>query len=129
MEKGSVGTLESALASPFFSASPDGLVVVDETGRIVACNPQVEEFLGYAPDELAGRPIEELVPPTLRTVHESHRTSYFEEPRVRSMGAGLHLRALRKDGKEAQSRAIRVLSSLLGEPVAVEGPMVAMTLV
>ena len=66
MEKGSVGTLESALASPFFTSSPDGLVVVDQAGTIVACNPQVEEFLGYAPEELAGKPIEKLVPASLR---------------------------------------------------------------
>jgi len=100
METGSIGTLESALASPFFNASPDGLVVVDAKGKIVACNPQVEEFLGYAPDELAGRPIEDLVPASLRTSHESHRSNYVKEPRIRPMGAGLHLRALCKNGQE-----------------------------
>lgn len=92
--------LEAALSSPFFNASPDGIVVVDATGTIVAANPQIAEIFGYADDELKGEPVESLIPTPLRQDHHSHRDTYTADPRPRSMAAGLRLKALHKNGDE-----------------------------
>jgi len=100
MKHGISSDLESALTSPFFIASPDGLVVVDAAGIIVAANPQLNDLLGYSPGDLVGRPVEDLVPRELRKVHESHRSTYTSDPKARPMGAGLRLKALCKDGAE-----------------------------
>jgi len=92
--------LAAALASPFFAESPDGIVVVNTAGEIVAVNPQATELLGYDSFELDGSLVESLVPESVRKLHVAHRNTYLSKPRSRSMGAGLRLFALHKDGHQ-----------------------------
>ena len=79
---------------------PDAILMVNNTGRIVLVNSQTEILFGYKREELLGQPVEILLPERYRGGHINHRTGYFTEPRTRSMGAGLELYGLRKDGAE-----------------------------
>jgi PAS domain S-box-containing protein len=79
-------------------AAPDAMVIVDERGEIVLVNSQTERLFGYDRRELLGHPVEMLIPEAQRRQHHAHRQAYSQEPRPRTMGEGLDLAALRKDG-------------------------------
>ena len=92
--------VSGALLDALLTLSPDACVVVDSTGTIRALNALAASMFGYQPDELAGQPIEALVPQRLHAIHKTDRDGYLAHPRTRPMGAGLELLGVRKDGSE-----------------------------
>lgn len=106
-------------------AAPDAMVIVDAAGTIVLVNTQTERLFGYARTELVGQKVDILVPMRFRGRHPDHRARYSATPgpslpegapdgaaeraaetsratdaRVREMGSGLELFAVRRDGTE-----------------------------
>ena len=83
-----------------FDSLPDGILIVDHQGVIRDVNTQIEAMFGYRREETLGQPVERLLPPALVAIHREHRERFVERPHMRPMGAGLDLRARRKDGTE-----------------------------
>jgi PAS domain S-box-containing protein len=81
-------------------SAPDGMAIVNADGKIVVVNSQTEILFGYSRQELIGQPVEILIPARLDRLHVKHRASFFAEPHVRPMGAGLELFGKRKNGTE-----------------------------
>ena len=81
-------------------SAPDAMVIVDESGKIVLVNSQTVTLFGWKHEELLGQPVETLVPKRFRNAHPAHRSSFFAQPKLRQMGAGLQLYGLRKDNSE-----------------------------
>lgn len=81
-------------------AAPNGLLMVDQRGKIVLCNTEFEKLFGYSRDEVVGREMEFLVPERYRRGHPASRADFFLSPVSRQMGVGRDLYGLRKDGSE-----------------------------
>ena len=98
-------------------SAPIAIVTVDRNGQILYINTKFEELFGYQRHELLGEKLEILLPERYRAGHIGHRDSYSEHPRVRSMGSGMDLAGLRKDGTEfpieAGLSSVRVNNELL----------------
>ncbi len=107
-------------------STPDAIVMVNPSGRVVLANSQAEQLFGYERGELQGEPIEILLPESLRDAHVAHRSHYFTQPRTRAMGAGLELNGLgrrtqlepARDGAERGSRHRREKESRAEVPRA-----------
>jgi two-component system, sensor histidine kinase len=81
--------------------SPDALIVIDAGGQIRFANETVTALFGYSPEQLAGKPLETLIPERLRGRHGSHLAAYMSKPGNREMGARIaELFARRSDGSE-----------------------------
>jgi len=81
-------------------SAPDAMIIIDEQGKIAIVNAQVEKMFGFERQEILGRPIETLLPERLREQHVSHRGKFVSGPKLRPMGEGMDLVAMRKDGSE-----------------------------
>lgn len=106
-----MGVLEEALereqlppdlAVALFRDSPDAIIVVSSERVIKLANPQAELLFGYHHSEMIGEQLEMLIPQDLRERHIDHVSGFCREPRVRPMGIGRRLHALRKDGTQVQ---------------------------
>jgi PAS domain S-box-containing protein len=81
-------------------SAPDAMVIADRSGRIVLLNAQAERIFGYRREELLGKSVDVLVPKRLGAQHRLHREGYARTPKPRTMGGGMELFGLRKDGTE-----------------------------
>ncbi len=81
-------------------ATPDAIVIINDTGRIVLINSQSESVFGYPRAELLGQPVEVLMPQRYRGGHTGELSNYFAQPFTRLMGAGMELHGLRSNGDE-----------------------------
>jgi PAS domain S-box-containing protein len=94
-------TTRKAAAEQFriaVEASPSGVLLVDERGKITLANAEAERLFGYDRAELIGNMIEMVVPVSIRDQHSRWRGEFMSTPTRRSMGLGRDLYALRRDG-------------------------------
>jgi len=54
-------TLSEEKFRGFLTASPDAVIVVDESMKIVLASERIEPLFGYTPDELVGQPFAKLI--------------------------------------------------------------------
>ena len=81
-------------------ATSHAVIAVDADGVITYANPRTADTFGYEPGELIGQTIERLIPQRFIALHHGHVRSFFAAPQGRTMGAGLALVALHRDGHE-----------------------------
>lgn len=81
-----------------FNNKTVGILIVNINGEVIEANDFACELLRYTKEELEQLKIEDLVPRDLAHQHKGHREKYSERPHTRTMGVGMDLNALRKDG-------------------------------
>jgi len=91
--------LDEDLKRVAMEAAPDGILLVDRSGRILLANPAMQAMSGYGAAELLGHSLQMLLPAEAQAAHGPQLQSYFAQPARRPMGQGRDLWLLRKDGK------------------------------
>lgn len=83
-----------------FDAVPIAMILVEQNGNIQFVNRYTEQLFGYTTQNLVGQPVEVLLPERHREEHPKYRDRYMKLPKMREMGQGRKLFALRIDGSE-----------------------------
>jgi len=83
-----------------FENATEGIILTDQTGKVVMVNPAAQRMFGYTAEELVGHPIEILIPERVQLHHKELRENFYQNPQNRSMGQGRDLNARRKDGSD-----------------------------
>ena len=78
-------------------AVPTGEILIDRTANIVLVDSHVESLFGYSKKDLAGQPVEMLLPQRFRAKHWEHLAS--AQPHDSTMGRELY--GLHKHGRES----------------------------
>jgi PAS domain S-box-containing protein len=89
----------AAVYAAVVASAIDAVIVIDDTGAVVAINPAAEKMFGYVLHEAQGRPIGELiVPEHLKAAHEAGFARYRSTGEARVLGRRVEMEARRKDG-------------------------------
>ncbi len=101
-----------------FSLAPEAIVSVDESLRVVGFNASAERMFGYAFEEIAGLPIDTLIPEGFRADHQGYMESFGRgtAAAARPMAARSEVCGLRKGGDEFPCEASIVRQILNGKP-------------
>src|SRR5262249_40423998 len=77
----------------------DGVITMDQDGRIIDFNPAAEALLRRRRDEvIGGTVVETMVPERLRDAHQRGLKEFLESGTGKVVGSRLHVPALRGDG-------------------------------
>lgn len=84
-----------------FDFAPVSLLIVDEAGRIRRANPKAEALFGYAPGELGGRALKDLLPESTGLQHADGMKGFVARHGRSKRGAvtGIEVFALGRDGR------------------------------
>lgn len=76
----------------------DGIVTLDEHGRLESLNPAAEQLFGYASSEIVGQQFTLLLPPAEREEYQDYIQQFVRMRRGKTVGFGLEIVGQRKDG-------------------------------
>ena len=86
--------------SALFKFAAESILVVNQKGEIILANPASEKLFSYSKEEMLGKPIELLIPARYTQKHHKDLDKYNKNPHARSMGIGMDLNGLKKNGDE-----------------------------
>jgi PAS domain S-box-containing protein len=79
-------------------AAVDGVLSIDETGRVIAANPAAERIFGYSAEEILEHNVTLLMPSPFREEHHQYLANYFSTGERKIIGIGREVVGLRRDG-------------------------------
>ncbi|HEX5551993.1 MAG TPA: PAS domain-containing sensor histidine kinase [Chitinophagaceae bacterium] len=91
---------QKLLFEAVFQYATMGVLITEESGKIILANHFVLRSFGYTSAELLGKPVEYIIPQRFHRHHVDYRKVYTCHAETRAMGAGRDLFGLRKDGSE-----------------------------
>ncbi|MEZ5931687.1 MAG: chemotaxis protein CheB [Alphaproteobacteria bacterium] len=76
----------------------DGLITIDDSGKVEDYNPACERIFGYSADEVVGRNISLLMHPADAERHDTYLQRYMATGEAQIIGKGREVEGRRKDG-------------------------------
>jgi PAS domain S-box-containing protein len=98
-----------------FDSVVDGIITIDEQGRIERVNPAFQKVFGYPPEEILGRNVSMLMPEPDRGAHDGYIQHYLASGERKIIGIGREVLGQRKDGSVfPMDLAVTKRSSMVG---------------
>jgi len=88
----------AALLTAIIKNAIDGIITIDDKGKVEAINPAACNLFQYAPEEVIGNNISMLMPPPDREQHDGYLSRYQHTGNPHIIGVGRDVTGLRKEG-------------------------------
>ncbi|MDP3354115.1 MAG: PAS domain-containing sensor histidine kinase [Flavobacteriaceae bacterium] len=85
-----------------FDNSREGIIVIDEFGKILLANSRVEKIFGYKPEELINESVSILLPKSIKQKHEQFLAGYYDKPFNRNDFDKRDLYGIHKNGQKVE---------------------------
>lgn len=79
---------------------PDGILLINEHGKITLVNKQIEKLFGYKENEILNKSVEFLLPKVHRDIHKEYVNNYLEKSENLESGSDMDLIAMHKNNHE-----------------------------
>src|SRR5579864_3790654 len=90
----------AALLKAIIENAIDGIITIDERGRVETINPAACKLFMYAPEEVIGNNVSMLMPPPDRDQHNDYLKRYQHTGEPHIIGIGRIVTGLKKDGSK-----------------------------
>ena len=90
--------LSESKLNGIFTSVPDAIVVANQAGQIVQCNPAAARIFGYDMADLLGQKVDMLMDAEQQGVHNRHMQLYLESGEKKLIGQPRLLQGRRRDG-------------------------------
>lgn len=90
-------SVDAQLLNAIFDSAIDGIIMINAKGIILKINPAGEQLFGYAPGELIGKKVNDLMPMPHRHNHDVYLYDYQNTGVKKVIGKGRDIVGLRKD--------------------------------